>query len=219
MGGNFSIEEKDSDKDVTRKLQIRQTAVTTLFVIQLIGLLYMLTQTLVTGYCIVDAGTGGTALPHAIWLIATAVIVFVGPLTTRFEVGLYVDTITYGIYYLYVMLVIAIVANAVSLGFFIYEMTQGISNFYVQSFGFLIATIVVTSLFILLQLITIVAARIFHRDFCRALEMGWVPTYESNNPLYLKKKEPPQEPPKDEIVPDEKVPLLSKAQIRRKLIQ
>ncbi len=70
MGGNFSIAEGDSDKDITRKLQIRQTAVTALFVLEFIGAVYGVAQTLVSGYCIVDAGVGGTALPHAIWLTA-----------------------------------------------------------------------------------------------------------------------------------------------------
>ena len=164
MGGNFSIEAGDSDRDVTRKLQIRQTVLTTLFVLQFIGALYLLCQTLVTGYCIVDAGTGGTALPHAIWLVAAFVVSFAGPMTTRFEIGLYLEPITAGIYYLYVVCVLGVVANAIGLGFFVWELVQGLSNFYTQSFGFLVATIVVTSIFIALNLINIAAARIFIRD-------------------------------------------------------
>lgn len=74
------------------------------------------------------------------------------------------------------------------IGFFVWELVQGLSNFYTQSFGFLIATIVVTSIFILLDVISIVAARIFHRDLLRALEIGWRPSYKRTNPLYYYKK-------------------------------
>jgi hypothetical protein len=197
MGGNFSIETGDSDRDITRKLQIRQTALTTLFVLQFIGALYCLSQTLVTGYCIVDAGTGGTALPHAIWLIAAFVVSFAGPMTTRFEVGLYLEPITAGIYYLYVICVLGAVANAIALGFFVWELVQGLSNFYTQSFGFLVATIVVTSIFIALNLINIAAARIFIRDLYKAIESGWKPAYKnSSDPLYYVNK-------KKEKVPDD----------------
>jgi hypothetical protein len=190
MGGNFSIEAGDSDRDVTRKLQIRQTALTTLFVLQFIGALYCLCQTLVTGYCIVDSGTGGTAVPHAIWLVAAFVVSFAGPMTTRFEIGLYLEPITAGIYYLYVVCVLGVVANAIALGFFVWELVQGLSNFYTQSFGFLVATIVVTSIFIALNLINIAAARIFIRDLRKAIESGWKPSYKNSpDPLYYIKKD------------------------------
>lgn len=209
MGGNFSIAEGETGRDVDRKLQIRQTAVTTLLVLQFIGALYGLSQSLVTGSCIVDAGVGGTALPHTIWLIAAFVVSFAGVMTTRFEVGLYLEPITSGIYYLYIVCVLGVVANAIALGFFVWELIQGLSNFYTQSFGFLVATIVITSIFIALDLITIVAARIFIRDLRRAIEWGWVPTYKNSaDPLFLRKKE------KTTIPEDETTttPLLAKQQ-------
>lgn len=206
MGGNFSIDEGETGRDVDRKLQIRQTAVTTLLVLQFIGALYGVSQSLVTGSCIVDAGVGGTALPHTIWLIPALVVPFAGILTTRFEVGLYLEPITSGIYYLYIVSVLGVVANAIALGFFVWELIQGLSNFYTQSFGFLVATIVITSIFIALDLITIVAARIFIRDLCRAIEWGWVPTYKNSaDPLFMRKKE-------KTIPEDEVTPLLTKQQ-------
>lgn len=116
MGGNFSIAEGDSVPDVDRKLQIRQTALSTLLVLQFIGGIYLLTQSLVTGYCIVDAGVNGTALPHMIWVIAAFAVSFGGAFTTRFEVGLYTDTITSGVYFFYVLCAMAIVANGIALG-------------------------------------------------------------------------------------------------------
>lgn len=207
MGGNFSIEDGDADKDITRKLQIRQTAVSTLLVIMFIGAVYGLAQTLVTGYCIVDAGVGGTSLPHAIWLIAPFVVSFGGAFVTRFEVGLYTETISSGIYFLYVLCVLNIVANAIALGFFVWELVQGVSNFYTLSFGFLVATIVITSLFIALSAILIAAAYIFHRDFVKALTAGWIPVYAGTNPLYYTK------PKKEQPEPEENTPLLKASQM------
>ena len=184
MGGNFSIEDGQSQEDMTRGLQARQTLITVLLGSQGLGVFFMVCLTLVTGYAIVTTPVGSTALPHPIWLLAPLFAAFTAALLYKPEVGLYKDTMALGIYYCYGVMGAAIVANAVGLGFFGWELGQGVSNFYQQSFGFLVATIIVTCLFIVLEFFTIGALYVYHRDLLKALHNGWKPEYVDHDPMY-----------------------------------
>lgn len=184
MGGNFSIEDGQSQEDMTRALQARQTLLTVLIASQGVALLYMLCQTLVTGYSIVTTPAGSTAVPHAIWLLAPFFAAFTAALLYKPEVGLYKDTMALGVYYCYGVMGVAIVTNAVALGFFGWELGQGVSNFYQQSFGFLVATVIVTALFIVLEFFTIGALFVYHRDLLKALHNGWKPEYVEQDPMF-----------------------------------
>jgi hypothetical protein len=184
MGQTFTIESKDSNENKTTKLQIRQTLVTSLNFIQGLAIVYFMCQTLVIGYAIVDAGTGGTAVPHFIWVLVTFLAYSAVLSFTRFEVGLYTDTLNDGLYYCYGALTVAIITNSVSVAFFAWEIAQGLSNFYVQSFGFLIATTILTAALILIELFMIGAIWIFQRDLVKAINEGWVPLYRPRNPSY-----------------------------------
>jgi hypothetical protein len=184
MGQTFTIDVNDSNDDKTTKLQIRQTLITALNFLQGLAIAYFLCQSLVVGYAIVDAGVGGTAVPHMIWVLGTFFPFAVVFACTRFEVGLYVDTLSYGLYYCYGALVVGIITNGVAVGFFGWEIAQGISNFYIQSFGFLVATTIVTALLIVVELFLIGAIWIFQRDLIMAMNNGWVPMYKNKDPLY-----------------------------------
>jgi hypothetical protein len=107
----------------------------------------------------------------------------------RFEVGLYIDPLISGIRYTYVVLALCWVANAAAMALFIWEWTQGVSNFYTQSYGYLIATVVVTGLFVLLELLLIFAIYVFHRDLDHAWAEGWTPQYTKKDPQYSEPKD------------------------------
>lgn len=185
MGGSFSITPGVTDKDeITARLQVRQTVITVLVCVHFLGALYLLCQTLVTGYAIVTTPPGTTAVPHAIWLLAPFVMSFLVAMTTRFEVGLYLDTLYTGLYYAYVVIAVSLVTNAIALGLFAWELGQGVSNFYVQAYGFLIATVIVTAIFIVLEIVLIGAVYLFHRDLKGAINASWVPSYTSVSPFY-----------------------------------
>lgn len=184
MGGSFSIADGESQEDMTRQLQVRQTLLTVLIASQGLGVIYLICQTLVTGYAIVSTPPGSTAVPHAIWLLAPFFACFTAALLYKPEVGLYKDTMALGVYYCYGVMGAAIVANAVALGFFGWELGQGVSNFYMESFGFLVATIIVTALFIVLEFFTIGALYVYHRDLLEALRRGWKPEYSEHDPMY-----------------------------------
>lgn len=184
MGGTFSIDMNSSNDDITARLQIRQTVITVLISVHFLATLYLLCQTLVTGYCVVATPAGTTAVPHAIWLLAPFCVSFILALTTRFEVGLFLDTIKTGIYYSYAVLAVSIITNAVGLGLFSWELSEGVSNFYVQAFGFLIATIIVPAVTIVIELLLVGAVYLFHRDMILAIRNGWKPEYRELSPLF-----------------------------------
>jgi hypothetical protein len=184
MGGSFSIDLKANNDEITTRLQIRQTIITVLLSAHFLGILYLICQTLVTGYAVVTTPAGTTAVPHAVWLLAPILTSFVVALTTRFEMGLYLDTLSAGIYYAYGVLVASIITNAVAVGLFSWEIGQGVSNFYVQSFGFLIATLIVTILFLVIEIVLIGAIYLFRRDLLLAISYGWTPAYKETSPLY-----------------------------------
>lgn len=183
MGTSFSITEADSNDGITLKLQSRQTLVTVLNWLQAFGVFYLIVQTLVVGYAIVSTPSG-TAVPHAIWLLAPLFACLVVAHTTRFEVGLYLDTITAGMRYAYVALALAIITNGVALGLFVWELVQGVSNFFVQSYGYLIATVAVTGLFLLCEILLFFAVWVLHRDLEHAWRMNWKPRYSQYDPQY-----------------------------------
>lgn len=184
MGGSFSIDSNADKDEITARLQVRQTVITVLVCVHFLGALYLLCQTLVTGYAIVTTPPGTTAVPHAIWLLAPFVMSFLVAMTTRFEVGLYLDTLYTGLYYAYFVIAVSMVANAIALGLFAWELRQGVSNFYVQAYGFLIATVIVTAIFIVLELVLIGAVYLFHRDLKSAINASWVPSYKAVSPFY-----------------------------------
>lgn len=195
MGGSFSIVPGESQEDMTRGLQARQTLLTVLIATQGLGVFYMICQTLVPGYAVVTTPSGSTAVPHAIWLLAPFFASLTCALLYKPEVGLYKDTMTLGFYYCYGVLGAAIVANAIGLGFFIWELYQGVSNFATQEFGFLVATVIVTALFIAVELFTIGALYVYQRDLMEALRHGWKPVFTDHDPMY-------------EVTNDKKEPLL-----------
>ena len=186
MGGNLSITRETKEEDITAQLQVRQTIISTLVWAHFLGVLYLICQTLVVGYAVVTTPAGTTAVPHTIWLLAPMLVNMTVAFTTRFEVGLFLDTLSAGIYYAYAILVIAIATNAVAVGLFGWEMAQGVSNFYVESYGFLIATIIVTALFIVVEIALIGAIYMFHRDLLKARdpEINWQPFYQDKSPFY-----------------------------------
>ena len=202
MGTSFSITEADSNDGITLKLQSRQTLVTVLNWLQAFGVFYLICQTLVVGYAIVSTPSG-TAVPHAIWLLAPLLACLVVAHTTRFEVGLYLDTITAGMRYTYVVLALAIITNGVALGLFVWELVQGLSNFFVLSYGYLIATVAVTGVFLVCEILLFFAVWVLHRDLGKfytfflyysanaevfraehAWRMGWKPRYSQYDPQY-----------------------------------
>jgi hypothetical protein len=187
MGTSFSVTEADSNDSITLKLQSRQTLVTVLNWLQALGAIYLICQTVVLGYAIVTTPTG-RAVPHAIWLIAPFVASLVVAHTTRFEVGLYLDTLTAGFRYTYVILPIVILTNGAAIGLFIWEFVQAVSDFYVSSYGYLIATIAVTGLFIVTEILLFFAVWVLHRDLEHAWYMGWKPRYSQYDPQYHPKE-------------------------------
>jgi hypothetical protein len=188
MGTTFSVTENDTRDDITIKLQTRQTLVTILNWIQAFCVMYFFFQTLVVGYAIVSTPGGTYAVPHAVWVVAPFLCAFVVAHTTRFEVGLYTDTLNSGLRYTYFVIVICLIANGLALALFIWEWIQGVSNFYTQSYGYLIATVIVTGIIVIVELLLLFAIYVFHRDFDHALEMGWYPMYTAHDPQYKEVK-------------------------------
>lgn len=184
MGGTFSIDMNSTNDEITARLQIRQTVITVMITVHFFAVFYLICQTLVTGYCVVTTPAGTTAVPHAIWILAPVLVSFVLALTTRFEVGLYLDHITTAVYYSYGILALSIIVNAVSIGLFGWELYEGVSNFAVQSFGFLVASVIVPAILIVIELILIGAVYLFHRDLILAVEAGWKPVYQKKSPFY-----------------------------------
>jgi hypothetical protein len=125
MGTTFSITGQETRDEVTIKLQARQTLVTVLNFIQAFGIIYFIFQSVVVGYSIVSTPGGTYAVPHTVWLVAPFVAVMAVAYTTRFEVGLYIDTLVSGMRYTYAILALCIVANAVALALFVWEWVQG----------------------------------------------------------------------------------------------
>lgn len=201
MGQTFTISRSPSVTDteswddwrekVTRQLQTRQTLVSALNTIQFIATAYLLMQSLVTGYAIVNPN-GGTAIPHLVFVLGPWIATFVVAMFTRFEVGLYMDMITVELYYVMGMCALSVVVSGVGLGFFAWELFQARSDFYVQSFGFLVATVVITALFVLLGILLIAAVGVFARDLNKALNYKWHPHFEDDTPMYRKAPPPPQ---------------------------
>jgi hypothetical protein len=198
MGTTFSITEADRNDDITVKLQSRQTLITVLNWLQAFGVVYLICQTLVVGYAVVTTPSGTTAVPHAIWMLAPFLVCFVVAHTTRFEVGLYLDTLTSGMRYTYFVLAIGLIANGVAMGLFVWELVQGVSNFYVQSFGYLIATVVVTGIFIVCEILLLFAVWVLDRDINHAWDMGWKPRYQKHDPQYT-------QPPKEKLDDQERL--------------
>ena len=184
MGGNLSFDKETKDEDITVVLQVRQSVLTALTSIHFVGYMYLIAQTLVIGYCVVNPN-GGTAVPHAIWLLAPAWLLFSALLMTRLEVTLKMRVIRRGIIYLYIVCAICIITNAIGLGLFAWELSEGVSDFAVTSYGFLVATVVVTAIFVVLELLLIWALSLYWRDLRKALHFGWVPKFHENSPLLL----------------------------------
>ena len=192
MGNTFTISKEDSNEDITKKLQIRQTLVTTLNVLQFIGAMFLLCETLIIGFSIVSVPPGSTAVPHAIWALAPFFASFAVALFTRFEVGLYIDSLIDGVYYCYATLITTVVVNGIFLAFLCVELSQGTTDFYVQSYGFLLITIIAMAVLIAVEFFLFGAIWIFRRDLEDAYRKGWQPTYKSRDPMYeilSKKKE------------------------------
>lgn len=189
MGNTFGITGQETRDEVTIKLQARQTLISVLNWIQLFGVMYLIFQSVVVGYAIVSTPGGTYAVPHTVWIVAPVVAFAVVAYATRFEVGLYIDPLISGIRYTYVVLALCWVANAAAMALFIWEWTQGVSNFYTQSYGYLIATVVVTGLFVLLELLLIFAIYVFHRDLDHAWAEGWTPQYTKKDPQYSEPKD------------------------------
>jgi hypothetical protein len=198
MGQTFTITKPPSTYDtdyenkmgewrdtVTIQLQARQTLVSALNAAQFLATAYLVMQSLVTGYAIVNPN-GGTAIPHMVFVLGPWVAVWVVAMFTRFEIGLYMDSLILGMYYAIVMCVVSIVVSGVGLGFFAWELAQGVSDFYVQSFGFLVATVVITALFIVLGFLLIAAIGVFMRDLKLAQKYDWRPRFHFENPMYYK---------------------------------
>ena len=100
MGNVITSMEGMSNVDMGIRLARLQLIVTCLLSVNYIGVLFGIAFTLVTGYSLVTTTTG-VAYPHAIWLLGPATACIFGFLSTRFDVGLYVDTIVWGSVFYY----------------------------------------------------------------------------------------------------------------------
>jgi hypothetical protein len=183
---------------VTIQLQARQTLVSALNAAQFLCTAYLVMQSLVTGYAIVNPN-GGTAIPHLVFILGPWLSVFTIAMFTRFEIGLYMDALIVGMYYAIVMCVVSIVVSGVGLGFFAWELAQGRSDFYVLSFGFLVATVIITALFIVIDFLLIAAISVFLRDLKLAQKYDWRPHFHLNTPMY--EKDPLAIPEETSFVP------------------
>jgi hypothetical protein len=190
MGGRISKAPSRGDEDgynvalgnVECLLAARQLTVTILLWVLSFVLFYVYMQSLVTGFCIVSTPTG-IAVPHLVWFCSSFVVVVFGFTVTRFSVTLAMDTINAGVIYLFVICGLNIVVCLVSGGLFIVEIVQGVSTFAVQSFGFLVATIIITGISLVLTIALIVCTHLFKRDLndARMYYPGWQPTYKETS--------------------------------------
>jgi len=159
-------------------LQTRQVLVTTLNIFHFIGVCAFIVFTLVPGFAIVVVPPGDTAVPHAVFALGGAFAAFAVAQFSRFEIGLDPKTFERGIFYCYMALAAGIIVNGLFAGFLIAELVQASSDFYTQSNGYLIATLVVTFALIAVELFLVGACYVLLRDFKKALEFGWRPQYK-----------------------------------------
>ncbi len=176
MGISLSIDEKTPPETSTRILQTLQTLVSVLNVFHFAILCYILCVTLVSGFCLVN-GNGTLVVPHAVWSLGIAISSFVVAMFSRFEVGLDLTVIVLDMNYCFAVLAVAIVCNAVALAFFGVEFVNATSDFYVNSYGFLVGSIIVQAIAIALEFLLIGAIYVFQKQMKIASQLNWLPNF------------------------------------------
>lgn len=176
MGISLSIDEKTPQETTTRILQTLQTLVSVLNVFHFAILCYILCVTLVSGFCLVN-GNGTLVVPHAVWSLGIAISSFVVAMFSRFEVGLDLTVIVLDMNYCFAVLAVAIVCNAVALAFFGVEFVNATSDFYINSYGFLVGSIIVQAIAIALEFLLIGAIYVFQKQMKIASQLNWLPNF------------------------------------------
>jgi hypothetical protein len=167
MGHAFSTAALPKDAkphQVRARVQIRQTAITSLLSCIFILALIMQSFTLVVGYCTPGA-SDVLAVPHAIFLMAAQTLAFAGLVIVRFDATLNVDAIQRGFRALYVLSTLCAVAFCTEIAFSMIEVIQCVTPLCINSEGYLIAEIVAEALFIAMSIWLIVWTYLFSRDW------------------------------------------------------
>lgn len=171
MGHAFSTAGLPKDakpQQVRARVQIRQTAITSLLSSIFLLALIMQSFTLVAGYCTPGpSGSDVLAVPHAIFLMAAQFLAFVGLIVVRFDATLNVDAIQRGFVALYVVATLCAIAFCTEIAFSIIECVQCLTPLCTDSQGYLIAEIVAEALFIAMSIWLIVWTYLFSRDWAR----------------------------------------------------
>jgi hypothetical protein len=142
------------DAMVIARVQIRQTAITSLLI------------TIVTGYCIPAPASSVLALPHALFLIAPYVVSYCGLLVFRFDATLNVNAIQWGCNAMGVVGVLATLAYVVNIVFSSIEVSKCESAFCTTNgVGYLVAEIIANCLFFVLFIWLLVWTYLFARDW------------------------------------------------------
>jgi len=172
MGHAFSTAGLPKDakpKQVLARVQIRQTAITSLLSSIFLLALIMQSFTLVAGYCTpapeAPAGSDILAVPHAIFLMAAQFLAFVGLIVVRFDATLNVDAIQRGFVALYVVATLCAIAFCTEIAFSIIEVVNCETALCRDSKGYLVVEIIAEALFIVMSIWLIVWTYFFSRDW------------------------------------------------------
>ncbi len=242
MGGRVSKPPED-EKGYARAedrmqtiLQRRQTTMTILLTLVFCMLVYVFVQSLVTGFALVSTPTG-IAVPHMVWFVGALVVLFVGLVVTRMGIVVATDTISSGMIYFIVVCALNIVTCIIALAFFIVELSNAVSTFAVQSFGYLCATIALMAISLILSISLIVVGALFRRDildtkryfpnYCIQLHETtptWTVTRDTDDsspPQEEEQKQQQQQPPQlkgSESAFQLKIPINTKIITNRRLL-
>jgi hypothetical protein len=191
MGSAFSTGVLDAEAKpalVRARVQVRQTAITSLLSSMFILAMIMLSFTLVSGYCIPTSANAlageVTAVPHAIFLMAAAATAFCGLIIVRFDATLNVDAIQRGFVTLYVLATLCAIAFLVELIFSCIEVINCETVLCVNNQGYLVVEMVAEALFIVMSVWLIVWTYLFSRDWARGRSVFLSYTKDDDVPLY-----------------------------------
>lgn len=190
MGGSLSIANVKTRQQAGKILQIRQTTLTAFIVFHALFAWYLAIQTLVSGNCLPDTvppGLDEVFVPHAIWILALMPVTLIGLLAARHEVTLHAYDFRLMIYLFYVTLAVCMLANAVALGFFSWELHQCATDYCMNNKGFLIGgNIVLHAVVIVLEGAMIALAYVYSRDMHIALRKNWQPHWTRERDTHVK---------------------------------